>query len=120
MKRTPRKRTLLTGIVLMATVLVVAAGCTAGGPVSYEEAEELREQVGDMEDRLSDVEGMLSDLQNGDLADDAQETIGEAAEEVSAVLSSLGDVHESLETPEVDTEVPPPEPASGGAGGTSM
>ncbi|MFW5684799.1 MAG: hypothetical protein ACOC1I_08095 [Spirochaetota bacterium] len=130
MKRVPRTRTLLTGIGLMAAVLLVAAGCTAGGPVSYDEAEELREQIADMEDRLSDVESMLGEVENGELSDDAQQTIGAAADEVSAVLTSLGDVHEALEMPEIDSEVPPARPAPGGAapggaapggaGGTSM
>ncbi|MFW5685321.1 MAG: hypothetical protein ACOC0O_01595 [Spirochaetota bacterium] len=114
MKRRPRTKTLLMGIVLVAAVLLVAAGCTAGGPVSYAEAEELREQVVDMEDRLSEVESMLGDVQNGDLSDDAQQTIGDAASEVSEVLASLQDVDEALEAPEINTEVPPPAPAPGG------
>ncbi|MFP4377817.1 MAG: hypothetical protein ACLFP4_12310 [Spirochaetales bacterium] len=120
MKRIPTRKTLLTSIALMAAVLLVAAGCTGGGPVTYGEAEELREQVADMEDRLGDVEAMLGEMENAELSDDAQQTIGDAAQEVSAVLTSLGDVHEALEVPELENEVPPPQPAPGGAGGTSM
>jgi len=114
MKNTRHARTLVIGFAVAAAVLLVASGCTAGGPVSYSEAEELRGRIADMEDRLTDVEGMLSDVRNGDLSDDVEETIGDAAEEVSAVLASLGDVHEALETPEINTEVPPPQPAPGG------
>ncbi|MFP4114637.1 MAG: hypothetical protein ACOC2Y_05635 [Spirochaetota bacterium] len=120
MKRIPMLKSLLTGSVLMAAVFLLAAGCTAGGPVSYEEAEELREQIADMEDRLNDVESMLGEVQNGDLSNDAEQSIGDAAEEVSAVLASLEDVDEALEMPELDTQAPPPPPAPGGAGETTM
>lgn len=120
MKRTNRWRIAATSVTLAAVVMLVAAGCTAGGPVTYNEAEELRAQIADMEERLSEVEGMLGDVQSADLPSDAEQTIGDAANEVSAVLTSLEDIHAALETPQLNTEVPPPQPAPGGAGGTSM
>ncbi len=118
MRRMDWRRPLQT-LALGTAVILIAAGCTAGGPVTYEEAEELREQISAMEDRLSDVESMLVDAQNGELPENAQGTLEDAEGEVAAVLTSLGEIRDALVTPEPAGEVPPPQPAPG-AGGTSM
>ena len=90
---TKKKRTgrcIASGAVgILAAVILVLTGCTAG-PITYEQATEFHETIAGLEQRLAEVESMLMTArQDGDLNSDVEQTLSRATDEVVEVASSL-------------------------------
>ncbi len=102
----------LVGLGVLAVLMVIVLS-SCGGPITYEEAEELESEIAGLRDRLSEVESRLDQVaSNGEIPADVEETVTVAIDEVNAVVASLGEIEEAIAPPEVEEQ--PPAPGAGG------
>ncbi|MGM0427752.1 MAG: hypothetical protein ACQEQ7_11010 [Thermodesulfobacteriota bacterium] len=98
--------------VAAAGLIAAVAGCSQG-PVSDEEAEELRDKIKDIRTEMTQMKNKLADVaQEIDDSDIEQELKG-IHDKLDSMTKTASDVDEKLK-PE---EPPKPAPAGGGAGG---
>lgn len=117
--------TLIQRILMYVAVFGLAAlvaGCSQG-PVTNEEAEELRSEIKDMSDQLDQVRGdlatVLKAVQNEVEDRDMEQQVEDMRDRLGSMLSRLSDLEEALkpEEPETPPGQAPRAPAGGMGGG---
>jgi HAMP domain-containing protein len=110
----------LANLAGLASVVFVGmlSGCMPAGPVTYDEAGELREEIARLEEQLETAERELEAVRGDQLPADSNQVIRQASENVTAVLVGLAEVRGALRAPDIQPQTPPTAPA--GAGGSSM
>ncbi|MFO7784774.1 MAG: hypothetical protein ACQET7_14630 [Thermodesulfobacteriota bacterium] len=113
---TPIKRMLMYMAVFVSALLI--AGCSQG-PVTNEEAEELRSEIKDMSDQLDQVRGdlatVLQAVQDEVEDRDMEQQVEDMRDRLGSMLSRLSDLEEALKPEEPET--PPGQAPAGGMGG---
>lgn len=113
--------TLIQRILMYMAVLGLAAlvaGCSQG-PVTNDEAEELRSEIKDMSDQLDQVRGdlatVLQAVQNEVEDRDMEQRVEDMRDRLGSMLSRLSDLEEALKPEEPET--PPGQAPAGGMSG---
>ncbi len=85
-------------IVLSVLLIPLLGGCTAG-PISYQDASEIRNTISDLEQRLGEVESTLAFVTSeADLSEEFDDVLGQSMDKVQNVASTLGSLKEKLGT----------------------
>ncbi len=96
-------------------LIVVSMGCSSG-PLSDEEAEELRSEVKQIGEQLDEVQAALADLPQAKDERDIEAQVEEFRDQLAALKRSLDDIDEALKPPP-EPEQPAGQQAPGGMGG---
>lgn len=99
-----------------AGLVAMAIGCSQG-PISHEEAEELRGEIKEMREQLRMVQSDLAGIIKSTEEDGLKEQVQDMSNKLDSMISSLSDVEEELKPVEPASQAPgktPRQPAGGG------
>jgi hypothetical protein len=103
----------------MVALLMLPIGCSQG-PISDEEAEELRAEVKEMREQLTKTQNDLADVIKKAEESEIEELVVDVRNKLDSMIDSLSDVEDKLkpkEPPKPPAGQAPPPPPPGGAGG---
>lgn len=112
MKHCLSRLTPIRTIVIVGAVFFLTA-CSPG-PISDEEALELKDQIEDIRSRLGQIEDTLADLLPAD-SKIPEDEIASVREELDGLRKSLADIQQAIEPPEPQTA--PQQPTGTGSPG---
>ncbi len=107
------KRIVLFMIVFGSATLLVS-GCSQG-PISIDEATEIRAEIGAMQDQLADIRSDLASIIEATENQAIETSAEQMRDTVAMMMSSLSRVEEALKPEEPET--PPGQAPAGGMGG---
>lgn len=97
-------------------LIVVSMGCSSG-PLSDEEAEELRSEVKEIGEQLDEVQTALADLPQARDEKDIEARVEEFRDQLATLKRSLDDIDEALKPPPEPEQPPAGQQAPGGGMG---
>lgn len=106
-------RLTLIKTILIASVVFFLTACSSG-PISDEQALEIKDQIEDIRSRLSQIEGTLADLLPAD-SNIPEDEIAGVRGELDDLRKSLADIQQAIEPPEPKA-VPQPPTGTGSPG----